>query len=277
MISPSATTPSPPAAPPSHRRSFNSGGPPGAVAAEWTKTWSVRSTWWSLLMGLLLMAATAAQLGIYTTDTNTNPDPTDDKGIVAASEIAIQAIDLAQFAIIALAMLAITAEYSSGTMRATLQWTPRRGWVLLAKTAVVACVTCGAGVLMGAVGTAVGAAILGRWRSFSLAGTARDLLAVGLYLALICVFTLGVGAVLRSAVGTLTSVFLVLTIIPATLQNSNITFFERISDGLPGVAGARFLREATGPYPPVVGLLILTVWAVAALACGYAVLRRRDA
>ncbi|MBC6471255.1 ABC transporter permease [Actinomadura alba] len=247
------------------------------MAAEWTKTWSVRSTWWSLLTALLLMAATAAQLGIYTTDTNTNTDPTDDKGIVAASEIAIQAIDLAQFAVIALAMLAITVEYSAGTIRATLQWMPRRAWMLMAKTAVVACVTFGAGVLMGAVGAAVGAAILGRWRSFSFAGTARDLLTIGLYLALICMFTLGVGTALRSAVGTLTSVFLFLTIIPASLQNSNITFFERISDALPGVAGARFLRGATDPYPPIVGLLILAVWAVAALAGGYAVLRRRDA
>jgi hypothetical protein len=43
------------------------------------------------------------------------------------------------------------------------------------------------------------------------------------------------------------------------------------------VAGAHFVRGDTGPYPPVVGLLILALWAVAALAAGYAVLARRDA
>ncbi|MBC6460994.1 ABC transporter permease [Actinomadura sp. HBU206391] len=253
------------------------GGLSGAMASEWTKVWSVRSTWWSLLAGLLLMAAAAAQLGIYTVDTNTNTDPTDDKGVVAASLIAIQGIDLSQFAVIALAMLAITAEYSTGTMRATLQWVPRRSRMLLAKTVVVAAVTCAAGLVMGVAGTAAGAAILGHWGSFSVTGAAGDVLAIGVYLALICVFTLGAGTLLRSAVGTLTGVFLLLTIIPATLDASDIVFFERISYALPGVAGAHFLRGATSPYPPFAGLLILALWAVAAVTAGYAVLRRRDA
>jgi ABC-2 type transport system permease protein len=72
-------------------------------------------------------------------------------------------------------------------------------------------------------------------------------------------------------------VFLLLTIIPASLPASDIAFFERIADALPGVAGAHFMRGDTSPYPPIAGLLILALWAVAALAGGYAALKRRDA
>jgi len=31
------------------------GGPAGAVAAEWTKFWSVRATWWCLIAGTALL------------------------------------------------------------------------------------------------------------------------------------------------------------------------------------------------------------------------------
>jgi len=47
----------------------------GAVASEWTKLVSVPSTWWTALAGLLVMAASAAQLAIYAANDNTNDDP----------------------------------------------------------------------------------------------------------------------------------------------------------------------------------------------------------
>ena len=47
----------------------------GAVAAEWTKLWSVRSTWWTLLAAVLTMTATSAQLAIYAQNANTDDDP----------------------------------------------------------------------------------------------------------------------------------------------------------------------------------------------------------
>ncbi|MET9988598.1 hypothetical protein ABZ061_03410 [Streptomyces mutabilis] len=39
------------------------GGFKGAVAFEWTKFWSVRATWWSLTVGLLLTVGFAAMVG----------------------------------------------------------------------------------------------------------------------------------------------------------------------------------------------------------------------
>lgn len=253
------------------------GGLGGAVASEWTKLWSVRSVWWALLAGVLLMAATAAQLAIYVQNSNTSADPTDDRGVVALGRVAIDSVELTQFAVLAMAMLVITAEYGSGTIRATLQWTPLRWHVILAKTAVVAGVTFVLGVLLGALGTAVAAPILGDWGRYEPAETLGDVLGVGAYLSLISVFTLGVGAALRGAVATLTSVFLILTVVPATLGLTNVTFIQRIADAMPGTAGLHFLRGDTDPYPPLVGLLLLTAWAVLALLAAHTALHHRDA
>ena len=59
----------------------------GAVAAEWTKLFSVRTTWWTALAGLVLMAASAAQLAIYAANDNTNDDPLDDRGNVTVGTV----------------------------------------------------------------------------------------------------------------------------------------------------------------------------------------------
>ncbi|MFG1952065.1 ABC transporter permease [Micromonospora sp. NPDC048830] len=271
--------------PPTTRRSAQrggltgglSGGLRGAVASEWTKLWSVRSVWWNLLASALLMAAAAGQEAIYVVNENTNTDPADDPGVTALGAVAISSVLLAQFTVIALAMLVITAEYATGTIRATLQWTPSRGRVLLAKTAVVAAVTFVVGALLGALGSAVADPVLGEWGRFPVAETVGDVLAVATYLALISVFTLGVGTALRSAVGTLTTVFMIIMVVPTALGVLDNEFVNRIVDGLPGVAGYHFMRGGSDPYPPAVGLALLVAWAVAAMLAGYAALRSRDA
>ncbi|MEU8800548.1 hypothetical protein [Spirillospora sp. NPDC048819] len=250
---------------------------PGAVAAEWTKAWTVRSTWWNLLGAAVLMGLACLQLAIFTVNANENDDPADDKGVVGAGTIAIGAVDLVQFVLIGLAMLLITSEYSTGTIRATLQWIPRRGEVLAAKTLVVAVIGGLAGIVLAAAGSLAALPLLGHWGEFEFPAWLGDVLAVGVYMSVIGVFSLGVGALLRSAVGTLIVIFLIVLVVPASLQASGITAMERVADFLPAVAGAAFMRGESDAYPPVLGLLILAAWAAAALAAGHVALNRRDA
>ncbi|MEV0152478.1 ABC transporter permease subunit [Micromonospora sp. NPDC050686] len=250
---------------------------PGAVAAEWTKLWSVRSTWWTLLAGALVMAATSAQLAIYAANGNTNDDPADDAGVVTVGSVVIGSLELTQYAVLALGLLAVTSEYATGTLRGTLTATPSRGTVLLAKAVVAGAVTFGFGLLLGLVGVAAAAPVLGRWGRAPVAGTAGDLLAVAAYLALVGVLALGVGAVLRGAVLSVVVLLALLMIVPLSLQEPGITVLDRIADAFPGVAGGHFMAGDDHPYPPVVGLLLLAGWAVAALTAGRWALRRRDA
>ncbi|MEQ4305426.1 ABC transporter permease [Plantactinospora sp. B6F1] len=253
------------------------GGLPGAIASEWTKLWSVRSVWWCLLSSALLMAATAGQLAIYVANGNTDDDPANDRGVLAVGRIAVDAVELTQFAVIALALLTITSEYSSGTIRGTLQWIPSRARMLLAKTTVVAGVTFGTGLLLGGLGAAVAVAVLGEWGRLEPAETVGHAVGLAGYLALISVCTLGLGAALRGAVGTLVTLFLLLAIVPTMLRLPDLGPLNAIADALPGSAGLHFLRGESDAYPALVGLLIVAGWAVAALLAGLAVLRRRDA
>ncbi|MCL7460012.1 ABC transporter permease subunit [Micromonospora echinofusca] len=247
------------------------------ISAEWTKLWSVRSTWWSLLAGVLLMAATAGQLAIYAANANTNDDPADDAGIVTVGSVVIGSVELTQYAVLALGLLVVTSEFTSGTIRTTLQCTPSRGRVLLAKAAVTGAVTFALGLLLGTVGALVARPVLGRWGAAPAGGTVGDVLAVATYLALVGVLALGLGAALRSAVLALVVLVATLMIVPLSLQEPDITVLDRIADAFPGVAGGHFMAGDTGPYPAPVGLLLLAAWAGAALLLGRAALRRRDA
>ncbi|MEU7925264.1 ABC transporter permease [Micromonospora sp. NPDC049801] len=250
---------------------------PGALAAEWTKLFSVRSTWWTMVAGLLVMAASAGQLAIYAANSNTNDDPADDAGIVTVGTVLIDAIELTQYAVLAVGLLAITTEFTSGTIRTALQCTPARGRVLLAKAVVTGAVTFALGLLLGGVGALVARPVLGDWGSAPTADTIGDIVAVATYLALVGVLALGLGAALRSAVLTIIVLFATLTIVPLSLQEPDITVLNRIADVFPGVAGGHFLAGDTDPYPGVIGLLLLAGWAGAALLLGRAMLRRRDA
>ncbi|RAY14028.1 ABC transporter permease [Actinomadura craniellae] len=255
------------------------GGLRGAAAAEWTKLWSVRSTWWCLLAGAVLMAAAGAQFGIYAADVNTDPaaDPADRTGVVGAGVLAAQAVEVGQFAFVALAMLVVTAEYSSGMMRTSLLWTPRRWRLLAARTLVLAGVIFVAGVVAALGAAAAAWPLAGTWARVRPGELAGDVAAVGVYLALVAVITMGVAVALRSAAGTLTLLFSGLTVVPAILRATRVGPLETVSEYLPGTAGAVFMRGLEDPYPPVAGLVILLVWAAVVWAAGLAVLNRRDA
>jgi ABC-2 type transport system permease protein len=243
-----------------------------AVHAEWTKLWSVRTVWWALLAAVLLMAAGAGQYAIYVN----HGDLPSGAGLVLNSPagVAVLAVDLSQFALIALAMLVMTSEYSTGGISATLAWIPSRGRLLLAKATVVGAVTLVGGVLLALVGAGMAALVLNDPQD---AGFLGVVVSIGVYLAVVSVFALGLGATVRGPVLTLIVLFLVLVVVPPLLSLPDIGVLNAISDAFPGVAGNHFLHGDTDPYPPAVGLLILIAWAAAALLAGWRLMSRRDA
>jgi ABC-2 type transport system permease protein len=257
-----------------------------AAGAEWEKLWSVRSTWWCLACAAALMVLSAVTVS-GATATGALRDGV--AGVrVAASEGAVSATSFAQFALVAAAMLVITSEYSSGTIRLTLQATPVRGIMLAAKMLVVAPVMFAAGVLSGAVATAAVYAVLsadvfGGLVVLPLGETVHDLAATGVFFALVSVLTIGAGAAMRSAAGTLTVVFMLLMGLPLMLLMTGSQMAVDASLRMPLFAGLAFMgstENMTGgaiPYSAGEGLAWLLAWTAAAVAAGYAVLRRRDA
>ncbi|TMR11576.1 ABC transporter permease [Nonomuraea turkmeniaca] len=257
-----------------------------AVSAEWGKLWSVRSTWWCLAGATALMMLSALTLGGATATEALRgegaPSP------VVASEPVVSATSFAQFALVALAMLTITSEYASGAVRVTLQAIPVRGVMLAAKALVVVPAMAAAGVLSGAVATAavyllLSADLFGGLVVLPPGEVVADLLAVGVFFALVSVMTVGVGTAMRSAAGTLTVVFMLLMGLPLLLLMTGSQAALDASLRMPLFAGLAFMGSTdnlTGgpiPYSAGEGLAWLLAWTAAALVAGHAVLRRRDA
>lgn len=256
------------------------------IGAEWTKLWSVRSTWWCLTGAAVLMVLSALTLGGATATELRRAGGEGARLVV--SEPVISATSFVQFALVTLAMLTITSEYASGGIRTTLQATPIRGRMLAAKALVVAPVMFAAGVVSGGIASAVTYAVLstrmfGGYAVLPPAETTLDLLALGAFLALVSVMTLGVGAAMRSAAGTLTVVFMLLMGLPLMLAMTGGQVALEVSMRMPMFAGLAFMGSTdnlTGgpiPYSPGEGLAWLIGWTAAGVAAGYAVLRRRDA
>src|SRR3974390_3785927 len=97
------------------------------MAAEWTKLWSFRSTMWALV------STGVAVVGLCALST----------GTVSASDLiddptrrSLIGIFLGQLIFGVLGVLVMSAEYGTGTIRATLSAVPRRPVVLAAKVVV---------------------------------------------------------------------------------------------------------------------------------------------
>lgn len=246
------------------------------VASEWTKFWSVRATWWSLLTGAALMLGYSALSGVAQRYDN---DPE------AANTIALGAgFYLAQFAVIALATLFVTSEYAGGGIRSTLLWTPVRARVALAKAAVLVPVLFVAGVVSSCLAMGLAEALKnGHGLPTSFPAAVTTAIGTGGYFALLGVLCTGIGWSLRSAAGTLVSVIVLLVPLPLIVGSLGL---GELVPYLPGIAGVNAMVEsgqpnpvtqAVAPYAPWVGLLICAAWAAVALAVGAEVLRRRDA
>jgi ABC-2 type transport system permease protein len=218
---------------------------------------------------LVLMASCALIVGNDFAYDMENPDEQAVRDTLATTmaigDPVVPSTQLAQFAVVALAMLMITTEYSTGTIRATLRAVPSRGRVLLMKVGVAAAVTFVGGLVLGAAGLVAARFGLGEYAVVDAGDAAGTAVRVAVYLALVSAMSIGMGAALRSAVGTLSAVLVLLVGLSMVVSGS-------LADYLPGVAGANFMLDGGAA-----DALILAAWTIAALASGYAVLHRRDA
>ncbi|MFF9899211.1 ABC transporter permease [Streptomyces longispororuber] len=246
------------------------GGFPGAVAAEWTKLRSVRAPALCLLAGL---AITAVFTFYYASIADINGHPVQPVGNAAAASAVVT-----QFVFVVLATVAVTSEYTTGTVRASLLWVPRRHRVHAAKALVTAVVAFLGGTLYAVVGTAVAWGAFDGRASFAAGTTLAQVLAVGTYQALVAVLTVGVAFAARHAAGALSILGTLLWALPSVLLGLGGDALAAVNDRLPYGAGDHFMRAGTdAPFSPAAAVLLVAAWAAAAHGTGQYVLRRRDA
>lgn len=237
-----------------------------ALAAEWTRLWTVRSTWWSLVAGTAMMLFVGIGFGL-------------DVGAAAPVWVAGElGIVFAQFALFVPVMLAVTAEYSTGTIRSTLQAIPRRGVLALARSIVSVGVATVAGVVLALTADIASGVAMGPQAEVVVGDVAGSLAAVAMVVACGSLMTVAIGAALRSSAGTLVTMFMLWLVLPAMLPGFGVEWLATVGNHLPGTAGI-VLLDALGDLAMsgVRVAFVLVTWVGLAVGAGLWSLLRRDA
>ncbi|MET7301084.1 hypothetical protein [Embleya sp. NPDC005575] len=237
-------------------------------SSEWLKLWTVRSTWWSTGTAVVLMPVFAAVMGADFAGDVSEGEITDGVTSMAITEPAANAAMIAQFGLLAFAMMSVTAEFATGAIRSTFAADPARGRVLLAKTLAVAAAALPVALVMVVLGVVVGDAALGEYGRGG--GVVSAVASFSGYLVLSAVFTVGVSALVRSAVATLSTVIVLLLALP-------MMFTTGVWNFLPGGAGYVLLGREDPPFSRITAAVVLAAWALAAQVVGVLAVRRRDA
>jgi ABC-2 type transport system permease protein len=241
-----------------------------ALASEWTKIKSVRSTMWTLGVFLLLVVGIGLLVAAQTTD--------EDFGDVPYTIPAFFGLILGQICLITLGVLVVSSEYGTGMIRTTFTASPQRYRVLTAKLLiffVVAFVVSAFAIgFVGLVTSGMhGGASDNKWGGTVLMGA--------LYVSLLGVLALAVGSMLRHSAGAITSmlgVVLVPAILPAFLMMSESmrTIGEKMQEYNAPNALAQIFELDSENGGGGSQLAFLAGVTAAAIAGAYALLERRD-
>lgn len=259
-----------------------------ALRSEWVKLRTVRSTAWSLLLlaGLSILF-TAILTGGSSTEGG-SPGHGGDNDIVFES---LAGIWFGQIAAAVLAVLAITSEYSTRMIRSTFAANPRRRTVLVAKAIAVTLP-----VLIVGLGTSAACFQVGQWllrgNGFNYEGgypavtladgdALRAVVGSGVYLGLLAVFSLGVGAISRHtavAISVVLAAILAPVIAIGFLPENLAEPLERSSLMGAGLAMQQTVERPDNiPLDPAEGLAVVSAYAFVAILVAIWLIGRRDA
>ena len=248
------------------------------VLSEWTKLRTVRSTMWTLLATLVVCIGLPVLISFAIVN-----QPRSDVGPdFDAAGFSLFGVFLGQLIVGALGVLVMSAEYSTGTIRATLTAAPQRVVVFVSKLltfavviAVVSFVTTFVAFFL--VQTVLNTHSLGV--SLGQGTSLRMVIGGALYLTIVGLLGLGIGAILRHSAAGISTVLALLFVVPILANFLPHSWQEHVVKYLPGQAGqAIFQRHADAvTLAPWTGLALFAAYAALTLIVGAALLVRRDA
>jgi ABC-2 type transport system permease protein len=250
--------------------------------SEWTKLISVRSTRWSLLaavvltigLPLLVAAVVSSHWGTMTAEERAQNHPLD---------IALSGVSLAQLAIAVLGVLLITGEYSTGMIRASFTAVPRRLPVLWAKLGVYAAVAFALALPSVVTAFFASQAILSQHDvlrvSLSEAGVTRSVVGGAVYLALVGIFAVALGAIVRNTAAGISIFAALFFVIPPLTLLLPSSWHDAIIPYLPSEAGAAIfaLTHGSNTLSPAAGLAVFGGYSALMIVVAAVLLVRRDA
>jgi ABC-type transport system involved in multi-copper enzyme maturation permease subunit len=252
--------------------------------SEWTKLRTVRSTMWTIVITVVLGLGVSA---IATAETRANwstMSPASIQGFDPTS-LSLVGTFIAQFAVGVLGVLVMSAEYSTGTIRAVFSAAPRRLDVLLAKILVFTAVAVVVSEFVAFASFFLGQELLTSpaiHATLATPGALRAVVGCGLFIATLGLLGLGLATIIRHSAGAISCFVGILLVLPLLVQALPNSIAVDVRRFMPDRIGAVMITtnggfNGTNVFSPWVGLLIMVGYAVAACVIGAVLLSRRDA
>jgi len=255
-----------------------------ALRAEWTKLRTTAGPAW-LLAGVIALTA-----GVSAAVAAASRCPAGTTCQIDLAKTSLAGVQVGQAVVATLAVLAVSTEYSTQLIKATLAAMPRRIAVLGAKALLIGSLVLLAGAVAVGVCILVGRVILAGHGFTAARGIPALSLTDGpvlraacgsvLYLELIALLSIGIAVLVRDSAVSIGAVLAVLYVFPiVTSFVQNPTWQHRLQRYTP-MAGLNI--QATTqlhslPITPWGGLGVLALWSLAALLAGGLGFRMRDA
>lgn len=254
------------------------------LKSEWIKMRTVRSTMWTLA-AMAVLTVGVAVLATITISGHWNTMSLGDRLMFDPTNLSLTGLLFSQLVIGVLGVLVMSAEYGTGTIRATLAAIPNRPLVLATKSAVFAAVALVMGEVLSFIAFLVGQALLrspAPHATLSQPGVLRAVVGGGLMIAVLGLFALGLATIIRHTagaitafVGTLLVLPLVVRALPSSIGNPISKYLPlNISDTMTSVGHAVGQAPSLSPW---VGFTVVCAYAVGALVVGGVLMARRDA
>lgn len=251
------------------------------VRSEWTKFRSVRSTYWTFLVAIVLGIGLAALVsGIsanhYHTDLEVRLgwDPT---------QRSIRPMwFLAQLAFAVLGVMTVTSEYSTGMIRTSMAAVPKRVRLMSAKLLVFGIAAVIIGEIISVAAFSIGQMLIhgeAPSASFGQPDVLRVVLGAGLYLLFIGLLGSGFGVMVRNAAAGIAIVVGILFILPGIAEALPTSWSQPIEKYWPTNAGQQlmFLHRDSHTLTAWWGFGELAVFTAIVIAIAFWLMDWRDA
>jgi ABC-type transport system involved in multi-copper enzyme maturation permease subunit len=249
-----------------------------AIASEWTKIKSVRSTMWTLGVFVLLVIGLGLLFAIIAASADMNLEGG------SPLNLGLFGVMLGSVCLITLGVLTTASEYGTGMIRTTMTACPSRGRVLAAKAIVFFVLAFTVTLVATALAAFLQVAILSDSNAADPTGQEwfKATVGVSLFLALFGLLALLMGSLIRHSAGAIT---IMLGVFLAPLVIAIFMFAEALKDvqefllnySIPSQLGVFYGAElgSNGPsgWDPLWIMLGLTA---AAFAGSYLLLEKRD-
>jgi ABC-2 type transport system permease protein len=248
--------------------------------SEWVKLWSLRSTRWSFLAGVICMAlvgviAAAIQMGRW------SHLSLHERLTIKPIDLSLTGFDFAQLAIGVLGVLIISGEYTTGMISSSVMAVPKRLPILWSKIGVFASVTFvlmlaasliaffGSQAFLGSHGLNVG---LGSPDAL------RAIVGNALFLTVLGILCVAIGTLVRNSAGGISTFVGVMFILPVIFEILPASIGNAVHPYLPSSAGEAVAQAVPGEHmlAPWTGFALFVGYTAVAVAAAALTLKRRD-